>query len=55
MSEHNKRFWVCTKPDGKKEVVWNWEHNMRAGIYPEYVRFDGPYTTREDAEKRAST
>jgi hypothetical protein len=55
MNESQKRFWVCTKPDGKKEVVWNWEQNMHAGIYPEYKHIAGPYETRQKAEHAAST
>lgn len=46
MNEREKQFWVCTKPDGKKEIVWNWERNMHAGIYPEYKNIEGPYETR---------
>lgn len=53
MSDTTKRFWVCTMADGNKEVVWNWEWNMHIGLYPEYVRFEGPHTTRERAEYAA--
>ena len=55
MTESQKRFWVCTNSDGKKEVVWNWEHNMHAGIYPEYKNIEWSYETRQQAERAAST
>lgn len=53
MSENDKQFWVCTKHGGLKDVVWNWQRNMHAGIYPEYIAFDGPYDTRKNAERAA--
>tara|TARA_R110000868_G_scaffold326343_1_gene587315 strand:+ start:704 stop:871 length:168 start_codon:yes stop_codon:yes gene_type:complete len=55
MSEQSKRFFVGKKPDGKKEVAWNWPHNINAEIYPEYVSWEGPFDTRVQAEERAST
>ncbi len=50
----SKRFWVATRPNGEKDIVWNWEANMHGGIYPEYASFDGPYETRAAAEYAAS-
>ncbi len=51
MNDGQKQFWVCTKSDGEKEIVWNWEHNMHGGLYPEYVNIDGPFTSRSQAEQ----
>lgn len=47
-----KLFFIGIKRDGTPEIVWNWEHNMNDEVYPEYVKIEGPYHTRERANER---
>lgn len=44
-----KKYYIGTKTDGAKDVIYNWPRNINSEIYPEYQSWAGPFDSKDQA------